>query len=78
MRFVRLSPEELQRAERICSPEFNPEPWQEWRTRLNRMAGGIDIYQEIAGIARDCPLDTLAENVMPSRLFQHPRVLLFF
>ncbi len=67
VRFVELPDEELKKAEQMCSPEFNPGPWEKWRERLNKMTGGTDIYQEIHKIAREIPADTLAENVEPRR-----------
>lgn len=67
IRFVELPEEELKKAERMCSPEFVPGPWETWRKRLNTMAGGIDIYREIHRIAREIPADLLAENVAPRR-----------
>ncbi|MCP4119901.1 MAG: TRAP transporter substrate-binding protein DctP [Desulfobacteraceae bacterium] len=67
VRFVKLPDGEMKKAERICSPEFNPEPWEQWRGRLNRMAGGIDVYEEIHKIAREIPKETPAENVEPRR-----------
>ncbi len=62
-----LSPEELKKAEEMCSPEFNPEPWAQWRERINQWAGGIDTYTELHRIAREVPADMLAENVEPRR-----------
>lgn len=54
-------------AEEMCSPKHHPKEWEEWRTRLNGWAGGIDTYAEISKIAREIPQDTLAENVEPRR-----------
>jgi len=67
IRFVTLNPSEMQRAEQICSPRFNPAPWRAWRDKLNQMAGGMDVYQEMHDIAREIPADMLAENVNPRR-----------
>lgn len=67
VRFAPLSDEERFKAEQICSPEFNPEPWEQWRERLNGWAGGIDVYQEIHGIAREIPRDMATVNVKPKR-----------
>ena len=39
----------------MCSPEFQPKPWEEWRERLNKMSGGQDVYKEIYAIAREIP-----------------------
>ena len=62
-----LPAEEIKMAEEMCSPEFNPEPWAQWRERLNNWAGGIDTYSEIHRIAREVPADMLPENVEPRR-----------
>ncbi len=62
-----LPEEQIRMAEEMCSPEFNPDPWNEWRDRLNGWAGGVDTYQEIYDVARQIPQDTLAENVEPRR-----------
>jgi hypothetical protein len=62
-----LSEAAKREAEEMCSPEFQPEPWEQWRERINGWAGGIDTYQFIYGIAREIPKDTLAENVEPRR-----------
>ncbi len=67
VRFVELSPAQLRQAEQLCAPKYNPAPWTQWRTKLDRMAGGIDTYQAIYDIAREIPVGTLAENVMPRR-----------
>ncbi len=67
IRFVTLDPSEIQRAEQICSPRFNPSPWRAWRENLNQMAGGLDVYQEMYNIAREIPADMPAENVNPRR-----------
>lgn len=62
-----LSAEERRKAEEMCSPEFNPEPWAQWRERINNWADGIDTYQEIHAVAREIPADMRAENVEPRR-----------
>lgn len=62
-----LSDAEVRKAEEMCSPEFNPKPWEQWRERLNAWAGGIDTYQEIYDVARQIPVDTPPENVEPRR-----------
>jgi TRAP-type C4-dicarboxylate transport system substrate-binding protein len=54
-------------AEQMCSPEFQPKPWEEWRERINKWAGGIDTYKYIYDVARELPADTLPENVEPRR-----------
>ena len=67
VRVAFLSPEERRKAEEMCSPEFNPEPWAQWRERINGWAGGIDTYKEIYDVAREIPADMPAENVEPRR-----------
>ncbi|MBN3563122.1 TRAP transporter substrate-binding protein [Aliamphritea spongicola] len=67
VRVAALSDEERAKAERICAPEFNPEPWEKWRNRLDKWSGGLDTYGSIHKIAREIPRDTLAENVQPRR-----------
>ncbi|WP_227367557.1 TRAP transporter substrate-binding protein [Halomonas sp. M20] len=67
VRVAPLSDEVRQQAAEMCAPEFNPEPWEQWRERLNGWAGGIDVYQEIHGIAREIPSDMAAVNVKPNR-----------
>ncbi len=62
-----LPADQIKMAEEMCSPEFKPEPWAQWRERLNNWAGGIDTYQEIYKIAREIPADMKAENVEPRR-----------
>ena len=54
-------------AEEMCSPEFQPKHWEQWRTRLNKWSGGLDTYKYIYDVAREIPADTLAENVEPRR-----------
>ncbi len=49
------SKSELEKAEQIASPKYNPGPWEEWRERLNHMAGGIDMFEELYKIAREMP-----------------------
>jgi TRAP-type transport system periplasmic protein len=62
-----LSDEERRKAEEMCSPEFNPDPWSQWRERLMQWSGGIDTYDEIYRIAREIPADMKPENVEPRR-----------
>lgn len=67
VRVAKLAEDQIQIAREMCSPEFNPEPWAEWRERLNNWQGGADTYQEIFDSVRVIPADTLAENVEPRR-----------
>lgn len=61
-----LSDEAIKEAEEMCSPEFQPAAWEQWRERINGWAGGRDTYQEIYDVARQ-NTHTLAENVEPRR-----------
>lgn len=62
-----LPESEIKKAEEMCSPEFQPKEWEQWRERLNNWAGGIDTYKELHRIAREVPADMLPENVEPRR-----------
>ena len=62
-----LPDSEIKIAEEMCSPEFNPGPWEQWRERINNWSGGLDTYTEIYNVAREIPLETLPENVEPRR-----------
>lgn len=62
-----LAEDQIKMAEEMCSPEFQPQLWEQWRDRLNKWAGGIDTYQEIYNIAREVDKDMLPENVEPRR-----------
>lgn len=61
-----LSDAEIKKCEEMCSPEFQPALWEQWRERLNGWSGGHDTYQEIYDSVRTNP-HTLAENVEPRR-----------
>jgi TRAP-type C4-dicarboxylate transport system substrate-binding protein len=66
-RVATLSDAAIKEAEEMCSPEFVPEPWEQWRERLNKWSGGHDTYKEIYDIAREIPKDMSAVNVKPNR-----------
>ncbi|MEM8571348.1 MAG: TRAP transporter substrate-binding protein [Pseudomonadota bacterium] len=66
VRVASLSDEEIRKAEEMCSPEFQPQLWEQWRERINGWADGIDTYQAIFDEVRNNP-HTLAENVEPRR-----------
>ncbi|MEM1351739.1 MAG: TRAP transporter substrate-binding protein [Pseudomonadota bacterium] len=66
VRMATLSDAERKKAEEMCSPEFQPALWEQWRERINGWAGGIDTYQDIYTEVRKNP-HTLAENVEPRR-----------
>ena len=67
VRVAFLADDQIKIAEEMCSPEFNPEPWAQWRERLNGWAGGMDTYQTIYDVARQVPADMKPENVEPRR-----------
>ena len=67
VRVAWLSDAAKREAEEMCSPEFQPGPWEKWRERINDWSGGMDTYTFIYDIAREIPKDTLAENVEPRR-----------
>lgn len=62
-----LDADQIKMAEEMCSPEFNPEPWAQWRERINNWAGGMDTYTELHRVAREVSADMLPENVEPRR-----------
>ncbi len=66
VRVAALSDAEIKKAEEMCSPEYQPQLWEQWRERINGWAGGIDTYQEIYDTVREHDI-TLAENVEPRR-----------
>ncbi|MDX1696007.1 MAG: TRAP transporter substrate-binding protein DctP [Ketobacteraceae bacterium] len=61
------SKSELEKAERMSSPKYNPEPWQEWREKLNVMAGGVDVFEAFYSIGREIPPETQAIDITPRR-----------
>lgn len=67
VRVATLSDAEILKAEKMCSPEYVPQPWEEWRERLNKMSGGHDVYKEIYTIAREIPKTMNAVDVKPNR-----------
>ncbi len=62
-----LADDQIKMAEEMCSPEHQPQLWEQWRDRLNKWSGGIDTYTDIAKVAREVPADMLPENVEPRR-----------
>ena len=62
-----LADDQIKMAEEMCSPEYQPQLWEQWRERLNGWAGGIDTYQAIYDVAREVPADMKPENVEPRR-----------
>ncbi|MBR0565415.1 TRAP transporter substrate-binding protein [Azoarcus sp. L1K30] len=71
VRVATLSDAEILKAEKMCSPEYNPKPWEEWRERLSKMAGGQDVYKEIYDIAREIPKNTPVADVKARRWWQN-------
>lgn len=67
VKVAQFSAEEHKKIEQMCSPEFKPEPWAQWRERLNGWSGGQDVYKVIYDIAREIPTDTDPVNVQPQR-----------
>lgn len=67
VRVASLSNAEIEKARQMCSPEHNPDPWAQWRDRLDNWSGGHDTYAEISAIAREVPVDMPAINVPPRR-----------
>ena len=63
VRVAELAPEEIRKAEEMCSPEFQPQLWEQWRERINGWSGGLDTYKEIYDEVRTIPADTLPDNV---------------
>jgi TRAP-type C4-dicarboxylate transport system substrate-binding protein len=66
VRVAELADDQIKMAEEMCSPEYQPALWEDWRERLNGWSGGRDTYQEIYDVARQ-NTHTLAENVEPRR-----------
>jgi TRAP-type C4-dicarboxylate transport system substrate-binding protein len=68
VRVAEFSDAEILKAEKMCSPQYVPGPWVEWRERLNKMSGGgRDVYDEIFAIAREIPSNTPAVDVKPNK-----------
>jgi len=42
VRLAELSDAEIKKAEEMCSPEFQPALWEQWRERINGWQGGAD------------------------------------
>jgi TRAP-type transport system periplasmic protein len=70
VRVATLSPAELLKAEKMCSPQYRPKEWEVWRDRLNKMSGGQDVYKTIFDIAREIPADAPVSSVKPRRWWQ--------
>jgi TRAP-type C4-dicarboxylate transport system substrate-binding protein len=70
VRVATLSPAELEKAEKMCSPQYRPKEWEEWRDRLNKMSGGQDVYKTIFDVAREIPANATVASVKPRRWWQ--------
>lgn len=70
VRVASLSDAEVKKAEEMCSPEFQPGPWEKWIDRMGKMSGGQDVYREIYDIAREIPADMEAVDVTPQRWWE--------
>jgi TRAP-type transport system periplasmic protein len=70
VRVATLSRAELEKAEKMCSPQYRPKEWEVWRDRLNKMSGGQDVYKTIFDIAREIPADATVASVKPRRWWQ--------
>ncbi|MEH6628239.1 MAG: TRAP transporter substrate-binding protein DctP [Motiliproteus sp.] len=71
IRNVYWSEQEMGKARQLTSPRHNPEPWAKWRERLNRMAGGVDIYDELYSIAREPLAGKDALDIEPRRWWKN-------
>ncbi len=62
-----LADDQIKMAEEMCSPEFQPAAWEQWRERINKWAGGVDTYTELHRVAREVDANMKPENVEPRR-----------
>lgn len=62
-----LADDQIKMAEEMCSPEFQPAAWEQWRERINKWAGGMDTYTELHRVARQVDANMKPENVEPRR-----------
>lgn len=67
VRVSMFSEAEKKKCIEMSSPKSNPKPWESWRERLNKMAGGVDVYEEIYKIAHEVPDNMRADTVEPRR-----------
>ncbi|MCW8885413.1 MAG: TRAP transporter substrate-binding protein DctP [Motiliproteus sp.] len=67
IRNVFWSDAEIEKARQLSSPRHNPQPWENWRQRLNHMAGGVDVYEELYSIANDPIANVEAVDIEPRR-----------
>ena len=50
----------------MADPRVNPEPYKEWRGKLDKMCG-FDVYEVYSKCAQEIPEDTPAQEVKPQR-----------
>jgi len=62
-----LSKEEKAAWVERASPQRNPKPYEAWRERIAKLAGGTDIYAEISRIAREVPENARADSIPANR-----------
>jgi len=67
IRNVQWSKEEMDKLEKLISPKHNPQPWAEWREKLNKMYGRGDIYEKMYEIAHEVPASAYAIDIIPKR-----------
>ena len=61
-----LNKEELMEWKKMADPRVNPEPYKEWRGKLDKMCG-FDVYEVYSKCAQEIPEDTPAQEVKPQR-----------
>ncbi len=54
-----LAEDQIKMAKEMCSPQYLPDPWEGWRKRLDKWAGGIDTYTDLFNVAREIPEDVM-------------------
>lgn len=67
VRNIQWDKEEMEKLERIISPKYNPDPWKDWRKRLNKIYGKGDCFEDIYAIAKEVPAEAFAIDVQPKR-----------
>lgn len=67
VRNIQWSEEEMEKLEKRISPKYNPDPWKDWRKRMDEIYGNGDIYEEMYNIAHEVPADAYAIDVQPHR-----------
>ena len=67
VRVATLSDAEILKAEKMCSPEFNPKPWEEWRERLTTESPSVQSYRQIMQHLED---NVSALNIVAEQLYR--------